>query len=140
MSATPQDVQAKIDAVMGELSSIRYDVGQLVSPPPPPPAVFDPDPFIWDASTAPLDANSAALAKEFVTYALPAGAYIAPNIAYTLVKADGSTKTYSVPTAGKPGATCMDAMINVPVGALGSWFNDHHLTIIDRLTGRQHDL
>jgi hypothetical protein len=102
--------------------------------------VIDADPFRWDATTATLDPHSAALAQAFVGYALPHGAYIAPNIAYSVVAADGSTSTYPVTTAGKPGAACMDSTIYVPVGARGSYFHDRHLTVIDRKRGRQHDL
>lgn len=42
MSATPQDVQAKLDTITAELAAVRAEVGQLVTPtpaptPPPPP-------------------------------------------------------------------------------------------------------
>ena len=147
MTATPEDVQAKLAQAQALITAAADEAGQLVAPPPPPPApaplppvVFDPDPMGWDATTAKLDPNSTVLAKDFIAYALPFGAYIAPNIAYGLIETDGSTVEYAVSTSGKPGASGMDATIYVPAGVTGSFFNDHHLTVIDRKRGRQHDL
>lgn len=108
-------------------------------PPVPPPTIggVDPDPFRWDATIAQLDPNSAALAQAFVGYALSSGAFVHPNVAYAVVPKDGAG-TYPVSTAGKPGL--LDATIHVPNGTLAGTSTDHHLTIVDWHTGRQHDL
>lgn len=99
---------------------------------------FEPDPFVWDATTATLDPHSSTLAAAFVSYALPFGSYMLPNIAYDVIAPDGSTPTYAVSTAGKPGK--MDATIYVPTRTKAGISTDHHLTVIDRKRGRQHDM
>lgn len=101
-------------------------------PPPPPPPPATGDPWSWDAATASLDPNSAALIAAFQTYAVAAGDYFAAEV--SVEDAPGGTTSYAIPTS----EVISPVSCPVPIGTRPGASNDLSMTV--RLGATDYDI
>ena len=165
MSATPQDVQAKLAQAVADLekTTVGYinknwktppagsqwanglaliaaaatEAGQLVTPapPPPPPA---PARFAWDATSAMLDPTSATVCPTFAAACGLPGFFSATDaVAYALP----SDPAYAVQASATSGQQAFAGkLVNIPAGTVPGESNDKHLTVIDQMADTETDL
>ena len=98
---------------------------------PPPSQVWT-----WDAATAPLDPNSAALMQTFLGYAVVNPNLILNDWGVATAETDSASPCYSVPlTDGGP----IDPTVCIPLGTRPDPAGDGHLTVRDTIHGRETD-
>lgn len=95
--------------------------------------------WLWDASTATVDPNSATYITQLLTYTPTSGKNLTAYGGYgvRLVDATASDPTYSVPQTKYSGP--LDTSIRIPLGSIPSTGSDGHLSVRDVASGREHD-
>lgn len=105
--------------------------GDLVWPSVVPPP--DPSPWAFDATTAAVRPDSAALITAFLSYAIGKGAFFAAAVAHA--DAPAGTPAYPIPTS----ESVSPVTVPVPAGTLPGCTDDHSLVVRDLATGIQYD-
>jgi len=129
MTATPQDVQAKLAQAAILINEASNEAGQLVAPPPPPSGFGV---WAWDVQSLAVDPNSAALVASMLATTPHGWASASQAVAVRT----STTTCYAVTGLGHG----LDPTVEVPDGTQAGLTSDHHLLIVDEVTGRTHDM
>lgn len=90
----------------------------------------------WDATAATVASGSAAKITDFLTYC-GGLSYFMAEVGVGTVNSH-SSGVYSVNSSGKHGS--LDNPVYFPNGVQAGMSNDHHLAIVDNVSGRWHDM
>lgn len=169
MSATPQDVQAKLDAAVAALKkttvgylnnhwktppagsnwaialdsiqAARDEAGQLVAPVTPPPPPPPPTPPPAPSGDWAWDATSASVDPNSASLVASFLNYSGTR-AYLQVSVGAADAAADSPGYSVPVHSygSLDATVYIPAGTKPGMNDDHHLTIRDTVHGREHDM
>lgn len=139
--ATVAEIEGWLDQATTLIAQAKAGLVPVTAPPaiPPPPVVPPPvvppttgfGPWKWDARSAVLDPNSAAMIASWLGYS-GTRAYLAAEVAVADTRAD--SPGYSIP--GVP----VDPLVYIPLGTKPGVSADHHLWVRDTIHRRETDL